>query len=89
MTVIRGPWPGLTAATKRPAAPPTAEYLQTRERLGMPSQPARAQPAAMQHGCPWCGATIAQPCYVAATGRRLPQPHEARQENHITEGKRS
>ena len=73
-TVIRGPWPGLTAADRRPGVPPTAGYLATRERLGFPSRP-----AAVRRRCPWCEADEFTACRVKATGRRLRQQHEARQ----------
>ena len=70
--VLCGPWLGLTAATRRPGVPPTAEYLAEREGLGIPSQS-----AALFHACPWCRAPALQPCTIRATGRRR-HPHDAR-----------
>lgn len=49
-----------------------------RKRLGMPSQP--QAPMDVQRPCSWCGASSGEACTVRATGKRLQQPHEARQD---------
>jgi hypothetical protein len=73
MTVIRWRRPGITAATKLPAEPPTVAYLAERARLGFPSLA-----EALLERCPWCEARAGEPCRVRATGRRVAHPHEAR-----------
>ena len=73
-TVIRFRRPGYTAASRRPGVPPTAAYLAERARLGILSFGA----ALLEH-CLWCGAMPGEACHVRATGRRLSQPHHARQ----------
>jgi Zinc knuckle len=55
-----------------PAVPPTLEYLQERQRLGMPSN-AEALAAA----CPWCHAATWAPCHIPGT-REKRSPHPSR-----------
>lgn len=74
-TVIRGPWPGITADTRRPGEPPTVGYLAERARLGIPSLG-----AALLYRCPWCGSMPGEACHVQAGGKRLAQPHDSRQQ---------
>jgi hypothetical protein len=73
--VIQGPW---TAAAKKEPEPPTAAYIQARERLGMPSHA-----GALLRACPWCKQLAGQPCIVRGVWRRILRPHQARtqQEN--------
>lgn len=71
--VVRGPWPGITAATRRPGVPPPLAYYAARIDLGMPSHA-----DALLRACPWCFARVGQSCYVRANGRRTKFPHEAR-----------
>lgn len=49
-------------------------YLAARERLGFPSRP-----GTIARPCPWCKADPFMPCQVRATGKRLREPHQARQ----------
>lgn len=60
----------------RPApAPPSAEYLAIRERLGSPSSG-----DALTRRCPWCGSAPGERCQVSAVGKMRHPHHERQQE---------
>jgi len=60
---------------RRPADPPSAEYLAEKERLGMPAHPAAV--ALLAVACPWCDSGPKSPCVNRALGTPTVW-HEAR-----------
>jgi hypothetical protein len=62
-----------TVPPRWPGAPPTAEYLAERERLGFPSRALE-----LSRSCRWCGASPYTECTVAATGKRMTRVHDSR-----------
>lgn len=56
--------------------PPTPEYLEKRQQLGMPA----AGPAVLAAACPWCKSGLWRRCVNIATGAET-DPHYARQES--------
>lgn len=56
-------------------APPTADYLEARQQLNMPS----SGPQILSVACPWCKAPPWRRCHNPGTGRDT-DPHTARQE---------
>lgn len=60
---------------RREPDPPTADYLQARADLNMPS----SGPQILSAACPWCKAGKWQRCVNPGTGRET-DPHTARQD---------
>jgi len=62
--------------TRRPAEPPSADYLTAKAELGIPRNPHAV--ALLTARCPWCLAGPWQHCVNRATGILKHDPHEAR-----------
>ena len=60
---------------RRDPDPPSPEYLENRQRLGMPS----SGPGVLSVSCPWCRVPRQRRCVNSGTGRET-DPHYARQE---------